>query len=474
MLTDDQRGALERACAEAVAWRAHDHERTPAAGADYATQLARFDAPLPLQGTPSDEVIATLARDAAPGLMGMTHPRFFAWVIGASHPAGVAADWLAAAWGQNVGSEVMASAAAVETVSARWLLELLDLPRGSSVGFVTGATMANFTGLAAARASLLARTGWDVEADGLFGAPPVDVLIGADAHSTVFAALRYLGFGERRVRLVATDDQGRMRPDALAAALAAGSGPRLVIAQAGQINTGAIDPVTEVAALARRHDAWLHVDGAFGLWARACPETRSLAEGLELADSWATDGHKWLQVPYDCGYVIVRDPAAHRRAMGLEAAYLPVARGEHRNPRDFVPELSRRARGFATWAVIRALGREGIAEMIARHSACARRMAERLAATAGVSVVNEVTLNQVIARFGADLGDEVADRLTAAVVERVQASGVCMLGGSEWRGRQVLRVSVCGGPTTSTDMDLSADAVLDAWGAVRDEARRAS
>ena len=470
MLNDDDRDALRQACEQAIAYRDAVNDSSPAPRTDYATTLAAFDAPTPETGTAASAVIAQLARLAPPGLMGSVHPRFFGWVIGASHPAGVAADWLTAAWGQNAGGQVMASAAVTEAVSARWLLDILDLPPECSVGFVTGATMANFVGLAAARGELLARCGWNVESDGLFGAPPVTVLIGADAHATVFAALRYLGFGERRVTLVATDSQGRMRADALAGALATADGPKLVIAQAGQINTGAIDPLTELAPLAREHQAWIHVDGAFGLWARACGRTAAAGAGLELADSWATDGHKWLQVPYDCGYAIVRDAAAHRRAMGLEASYLPVASDDERNPREYVPELSRRARGFATWAVLRALGRRGIDAMVARHCRLARRMATRLAAEPGVSVLNEVVLNQVIARFG---DDETGDTATREVIAAVLAGGVCMLGGADWRGRHVLRISVIGQATGESDIDRSADAVIDAWRDVQVASHRA-
>lgn len=293
---------------------------------DYAAASAAFEEALPEVTTEPRAVIDELVARAEPGLHLMTGPRFFGWVIGGSHPVGVAADMLTSAWGQNAGNHAATPAAsAAEAIAARWLVELLDLPRESSVGFVTGATVANFTCLAAARGEVLRREGWDVDAQGLFGAPPITVLIGDDAHTTVFSALQFLGLGHDRVVRVATDEQGRIRPDAFDAALAAIDGPAIAILQAGQINTGAFDSFAELIPAAKAKGAWVHVDGAFGLWARACPAKRPLAVGVELADSWATDGHKWLQTPYDCGYAIVRDELAHRRAMTISASYLPSA-----------------------------------------------------------------------------------------------------------------------------------------------------
>jgi glutamate/tyrosine decarboxylase-like PLP-dependent enzyme len=334
----------------------------------YAAMRSLFDAPTPEQGAPSADVIQDLVTLSASGLRAMTGPRFFGWVIGASHPVGVAADWLTAAWGQNAGNhEASPAAAAAEAVAAKWLLNLLDLPRDASVGFVTGATMASFVCLAAARGAVLRRVGWDVERDGLFGAPPINVLIGDDAHTSVFSSLSFLGLGHDRVHRIATDAQGRMLANAFVQALDACDGPTIAIVQAGQLNTGAFDPVVPIIAAARARDAWVHVDGAFGLWARACPGIAHLAAGFDAADSWATDGHKWLQTPYENGYAIVRNTEAHRRAMTIAASYLPpVAEGD-RDPSHFVPELSRRARGFPTWAMIRHLGRAGIAAMVAEH-----------------------------------------------------------------------------------------------------------
>lgn len=431
--------------------------------------LAHFPAELPADGTDAAEVIDTLARHAGPGLHAMTGARFFGWVIGASHPVGVAADWLTSAWGQNAGNHHAAPAAAVaELVATRWLLELFDLPRESSVGFVTGATMANFVALAAARDAVLRRVGWDVEGQGLFGAPPINVLIGADAHATVFSALQFLGLGQERVVRLPTDAQGRVVPEGFLSAVQGLEGPAIAVLQAGQINTGGFDPFAKVLPAARAAGAWVHVDGAFGLWARACPSRRHLAEGVELADSWAVDGHKWLQTPYDCGYAIVRDAEAHRRAMTTSASYLPAAEAGERDPTHFVPELSRRARGFASFAMMLHLGRSGIAGMVERHCRVAAGIARRLAAADGVGVLNEVQLNQCLVRFGADRPAEEGDRLTAATIARIQADGRCFAGGARWRGRQAMRVSVISWPTGEADGQEAADAMLAAWRAVRD------
>lgn len=432
----------------------------------YLEARAAFEAPTPERGAHGDEIIAELSRLAEPGLANIVGPRFFGWVMGQSHPTGVAADWLISAWGQNVGNaHATPSASACEEIVARWLLDLLDLPRESSVGFVSGATMANFTCLAAARGEVLRRAGWDMEADGLFGAPPVHVVVGEEAHSTIFSGLRYLGLGAKRIISVPVDAQGRMRADALRAALAPIEGPTIVIAQAGHINSGAFDPFPEIVDAAWAKGAWVHVDGAFGLWARACRDRAHLGRGLELCDSWGTDGHKWLQTPYDSAYAIVRDPNAHRRAMGISASYLPE--GEERHPADYTPELSRRARGFATWATIKAFGREGIDALVERDCALARRMAERLSVAGDVEILNDVVLNQVAVRLGADLDGETSDALTLRTIARVQREGVCFVGGAHWRGRQIIRISVCGMNTTDADADMSADAILNAWRAER-------
>jgi glutamate/tyrosine decarboxylase-like PLP-dependent enzyme len=431
----------------------------------YAEALAMFDAPTPRTGQSAEAVIDDLVATATPGLRAMTGPRFFGWVIGASHPVGVAADYLTSAWGQNAGNHFASpAAAAAETVAARWLLDLLDLPPECSVGFVTGATAANYVGLAAARGAVLKRAGWDANANGLFGAPPIHVVIGDDAHTTVFSALQFLGLGHDRVIRVATDAQGRMMAEAFARAVDGLSGPMIVVTQAGQLNTGAFDPIREILPIARAHGAWVHVDGAFGLWARVNPSTLPLAAGFEHADSWATDGHKWLQTPYDCGYAIVRDAEAHRDAMTIAASYLPpVAEGE-RDPTHFVPELSRRARGFPTYAMIRHLGRDGIAAMVGRHVDLASRMARELATEAGIRILNDVVLNQIVLCFGAG---EDADRLTQATIARIQADGVIFAGGARWRGRWVMRLSVISAPTTERDAQRTVEAIRMAWRQVR-------
>jgi len=377
---ENEIAALFHRAAEAAArFRADIGTRAQRPEIDYAEALRRFDAPTPETGMAADAVLDELIERATPGLGAMTGPRFFGWVIGNSHPVGVAADTLVAAWGQNVGNHTASpSASAAETVSARWLLDLFDLPRTCSVGFVTGATIANFVGLAAARDAVLRRLAWDVETKGLYGAPPITVLIGQDAHITVFSGLQFLGLGRERVVRVATDRQGRLVPSAFEAALARADGPTIAILQAGQISTGAFDPFAALVPMAKSRGAWVHVDGAFGLWARVSPNHAHLAAGIEASDSWATDGHKWLQTPYDIGYAIVRDTEAHRRAMTIAASYLPTASDDERDPSHLVPELSRRARGFPTWALLKHFGRRGIADMIAQHCRLAQLFAARL------------------------------------------------------------------------------------------------
>jgi len=460
--------ALETAARAAIEYRAAviDAERTPVA--DYAEMLRVFAGPTPKTGADGGAIIDELVRLATPGIRATTGRRFFGWVIGGSHPTGVAADWLTAAWGQNAGNLVASPAAsAVEAVAADWLLDLLGLPASASVGFVTGATVANFVCLAAARSEVLRRVGWDVEADGLFGAPPVQVLIGADAHATVFSGLKYLGLGAQRVRTVATDDLGRMLPGDFERQLKAADGPVIAIAQAGQINTGTSDPFDAIAPMARDRGAWLHVDGAFGLWAQAAPSRAAQTAGVALADSWATDGHKWLQTPYDCGYAIVRDAEAHRRAMAITASYLPPAEGAERDPSAYVPELSRRARGFATWAMIRQFGRDGVAEMVDRCCLIAAQMAAGIAEEPGAALVCPVVLNQFMIRFGADEDDARGDALTLTAIGRLQADAVAFIGASQWRGRWVMRCSVSSAFTTQAAADDTVASVVRAWRQVR-------
>jgi glutamate/tyrosine decarboxylase-like PLP-dependent enzyme len=363
-------------------------------------------------------------------------------------------DWLVSAWDQNGVVYVTSPLVSViEQIAGSWLCELAGLPPSMSFGFVTGCQMANFTGLAAARHRVLRNAGWDVESDGLFGAPPIDVVVNEEAHYTISTALRLLGLGANRVRRIPTDSQGRMRADNLAVALRAHKGPCIVCAQAGDVNTGAIDPLREISESVKNSGAWLHVDGAFGFWAAASPERAALVRGIENADSVATDAHKWLNVPYDCGIVFCSDEAAHRSAMSLGAAYI-VTTGGQRDPHDFVPEESRRARAIPVYAAVRSLGRQGIAEMIERNCRQASRFSDALRA-AGYEVLNDVVLNQVLVSFGTP---EQTQRTIAAV----QQDGICWCGGTVWKGRTAMRISVSNWSTTDADVEQSIDAILRA------------
>jgi len=423
---------------------------------------AALDGPLPEHGEDPLATVERLARAADPGLVGMAGPRYFGFVIGGHVPAALAADWLTSTWDQNATLYVSAPSNSVaEEAAAGWLLEILRLPRTASVGFTTGCMMANFTALAAARHAVLARRGWDVETRGLFGAPEIDVVIGEEAHATIHAALQMLGLGRERVKRVPTDGQGRMEAAALRDVLQDCHGPLIVCAQAGNVNTGAFDPLDEIATAVREHAGWLHVDGAFGLWASASPALAHLARGAERADSWATDGHKWLNVPYDSGIVIVNDPESHRAAMTIAAPYLVQTAGRERDPFDYVPEFSRRARGFTVWAALRSLGRSGITDLVDRCCALARRFADILRREPGVEILNDVVLNQVLVRFHPPGGDN-ADAFTREVIARVQEDGTCWLGGTTWHGTAAMRISVSNWSTTEEDVDLSAAAILRA------------
>src|SRR6185312_15795135 len=379
--------------------------------------------------------------------------RYFGFVIGGALPAALAADWLTSAWDQNGASFATSpAAAAAEEISARWLIELFGLRRSASVGFTSGCTMANFTGLAAARHALYRQLGWDVEHQGLIGAPPITVVTNEESHISIFAALQMLGLGRERVIKVSADGQGRMRADALRLVLAEIRTPFVVCAQAGNVNTGAFDPILEIANCVHARDGWLHVDGAFGVWAAASPSHRELTRGIDLADSIAVDGHKWLNVPYDSGIVFVRDRAAHYAAMSLGAPYYAPPTEMTRDNHDWVPEASRRARGFAIYAALRSLGREGIVNLIERNCTLARRMADRLGAAEGVEILNDVVLNQVLVRF--------TGRDTASVIARVQKDGTCWAGGTTWHGMHAMRISVSNWSTTEADIDVSAEAIL--------------
>jgi glutamate/tyrosine decarboxylase-like PLP-dependent enzyme len=425
----------------------------PVAGA--IERLKKWDEPLPDGPTDRETVVALLDEIGSPATMAMAGPRFFGFVIGGALPAALAANWLAGAWDQNtVLSAVTPGTALLERIALRWLLDVLGLPPTCGGAFVTGATMANVTALAAARHAVLAGVGWDVEAQGLFGAPPVTVVVGAEAHPSVLKALGLLGLGRTRVVTVPVDGQGRMRAEALPPL----AGPTVVCIQAGNVNTGAFDPAPEICRRARAAGAWVHVDGAFGLWAAAAPPRAHLAAGVGEADSWATDAHKWLNVPYDSGLAFVRDPEALRAAMAVSAAYLPA--GESRNPADYTPELSRRARGVEVWAALRSLGRAGLADLVERTCRHAARFAEGLRA-AGYQVLNEVVLNQVLVSFG-------DQETTTRVIAAIQADGTCWCGGTVWQGHVAMRISVSSWATTAADVERSLDAMLR----VADEQRR--
>ncbi len=439
---------LVDAAARARRYLATLPERAVAPSPDAIAQLARLDTPLP--ETPQDPaaVLARLDELVSPATMAMAGPRFFGFVIGGALPVTVASSWLATAWDQNAGLYASTPGVAqLERIALRWLLDVLDLPRDCAGAFVTGATVANMTALAAARHRVLARVGWAVEADGLFGAPPITVIVGEEVHPTVAKALGVLGLGRARVTRVPVDRQGRM----LAAALPKIAGPTIVCLQAGNVNTGAFDPIAEIAPAARDAGAWVHVDGAFGLWARATPERAALASGMEQADSWATDAHKWLNVPYDSGVAFVRDSSALQAAMAVAADYLPAATGE-RDPSHFTPELSRRARGVEVWAALAALGRSGSAELIEGCCRHATRFAAGLSA-AGFEVLNDVVLNQVLVSFGS------AER-TRAIIAALQQEGTCWCGSTVWQGRTAMRISVSSWATTDEDVERSLAAMV--------------
>jgi glutamate/tyrosine decarboxylase-like PLP-dependent enzyme len=408
----------------------------------------RLGGPVPEGPTDPREVVHELAAVGDAAAVAIPGGRYFGFVIGGAVPAALAADWLTSTWDQNAGLYVAGPAASVvEEVAGAWLADLLRLPRAVSFAFVTGTQMAHATALAAARNHVLAEAGWDVERDGLNGAPPIRVLAGEKVHSTLPRALRLIGLGTGSIVPVAADDQGRMRADALRDAIGEGQGPTIVCAQAGEVNTGAFDPFDEIADAAADTGAWLHVDGAFGLWAAASPRFAHLVAGAERADSWSTDGHKWLNIPYDSGIVLCARPEAHRRAMSVHAEYLVHAgEGGPRDQMDWTPEFSRRARGFPVYAAIRSLGRSGIAELVERCCDLARRFADGIAEVPGVEVLNDVVLNQVLFHFD-------SDEQTKAKLAAVQESGIAWMGGTAWAGRQAIRISVSNWQTTEEDID---------------------
>ena len=450
---DEYSAALDRAHLHALDWLASLEDRPVPPQASIDEVASALGTTLPDGGSAPAEVVDRLAEACEPGLTAMGSGRFFGFVIGGTHPAALATDWLVSAWDQNSGlRRVTPAHSAVEDVASAWLLDLLGLPSESAVGFVTGGTMANFTGLAAGRDSVLRRAGWDVAQRGLNGGPRVRVLAGAERHDTVDLSLRYLGLGLPEP--VAVDEQGQLRTDALQSALVEGHDePTIVVLQAGNVHSGAFDPFAEAIRAAHAHGAWVHVDGAFGLWAAASPSYEHLVMGYQEADSWATDAHKTLSVPYDTGLAIVRDAAALRAAMGYHGAYL--IHDELGEPFDKVPETSRRGRAFPVWAVLRSLGRSGVAELVERLCRHASAFATGLDEIDGVSVLNAVDFTQVCATFG-------SDQRTEEVVRRLLADGTAWMSGSTWRDQSVLRISVSNWSTTDNDVERSLGAVRKA------------
>ncbi len=439
---------LNDAARRAIDYRETACERHVAPSPDAVDNVEQFVELLPEAGTDDREVLAMLDRLGSPATVAMTGPRYFGFVIGGSLPVTVATNWLSTAWDQNVGMhEVTPATSTLERVAMDWMIELFGLPANTAASFVTGATVANFTALAAARHRVFADIGWNVEADGLIGAPPVTIIVSEETHPTVFKSLGLLGFGRNRVVRAAVDSQGgidiKRFPEI--------DGPTIICTQAGNVNTGAFDPVGDICDLAKPKGAWVHVDGAFGLWAAASQEKAHLCAGFAAADSWATDAHKWLNVPYDSGVAFVRDAASLQSAMAIKADYL-MTDTAFRNPSDFTPELSRRARGVDVWAALKSLGRQGVAEMIDRCCSNARRFADGLNA-AGYEVLNKVVLNQVLVSFG----DDATNR---RIIDLIQKDGTCWCGVTVWQQKTAMRISVCNWSTTEEDVDRSLDAML--------------
>jgi len=462
---------LIRAARHATEYLEHIDDRPVRATASGDDMRRALGGPFPETGEPERDVIDRLAEAARTGTVATQGPRFFGFVVGGSRPEATAADWLVSAWDQNAGLFVLSPLVSVaEAVVGDWLCQIAGLAGRWSVGFVTGCQMANFSALATARHHVLEAAGWDVEAQGLMGAPPVDVIVSDESHYTIFTSLRMLGFGANRVRRVPTDNQGRMRAGELSRMLAGGSGPCIIAAQAGNVNTGAFDPIAEIVPLARKRGAWLHVDGAFGFWAAASPVVARHVAGMSDADSIATDAHKWLNVPYDSGIVLTSHPEAHRAALTLGAAYILPSDAE-RDPHEFVPEESRRARSIPVYAVLRVLGRRGLRQLVDELCGLARRMAEALGNEPGVEVLNDVVLNQVLVRFVPPEGGD-ADAFTREVVTRVQQDGTCWLSGTTWHGMAAMRISVSNWSTKDVDIDRSAAAIITAVRTARGDGLR--
>ncbi|MCM3780402.1 pyridoxal phosphate-dependent decarboxylase family protein [Microbacterium hydrocarbonoxydans] len=447
---DDRSRALDTAHRRATEFLDGVTERPVWPRADLATMLDAFGGPLPEHGAEPASVVEELATRADPGLVAIPGGRFFGFVIGATHPAALAADWLVSAWDQNSGSSTLTPATvAIERVAGQWMLELFDLPRTASVGFVTGGQMANFTCLATARHAVLTRIGWDLAELGLANSPPVRFVVGADRHGSIDRAARFLGIGLAGITVVEADEQGRMRPEGLDETLDRTQGPAIVCLQAGEVHTGAFDDFEALIPIARRHGAWVHVDGAFGLWAAASPRLQALTAGMQDADSWATDAHKTLNVPYDCGMAIVRDPADSIAAFRTGGDYLMYT---SLDPWDVTPELSRRARGVPAWAALRSLGREGVADLIDRLHANAVAMATGLASIPSVTVVNDVDYTQVMFRLE-------TDDATRALGEAILLDGTAAVTGAQWQGRATLRCSMSSWVTTDVDVTRTVAAI---------------
>jgi glutamate/tyrosine decarboxylase-like PLP-dependent enzyme len=443
------RSLLENAAQRAIGYLESLPNRPVAPSAGGVARLAELDSALPDAPTRSERIIELLDTHVTPATMAMAGPRFFGFVVGGALPVTVAANWLATAWDQNTGLYLSTPGVSrLEEIALRWMVELFGLPAGTGAGFVTGATMANMSALAAGRHNVLERVGWHVEADGLIGAPAITVVAGEEAHPTVLKSLGLLGLGRSRLVRVPVDDQGRMRADRFPPSI---KPPAIVCLQAGNVNTGAFDPVAELIPMARDAGAWIHVDGAFGLWAKASPALAPLTQGIELADSWATDAHKWLNVPYDSGLAFSRDAAALRAAMSVSAEYLPKDT-VYRDPSEYTPELSRRARGVEVWAALLSLGREGLAELFERNCRGARLFAQHLSA-AGFKILNDVVLNQVLVSFG-------TSEITRRVIDGIQKDGTCWCGGTVWQKQTAMRISVCSWATTDEDVEKSAAAMI--------------
>jgi glutamate/tyrosine decarboxylase-like PLP-dependent enzyme len=462
-LDADFRETLEEAFQQAVAHLEGLDQSSVAATADLDTLRARLNRPLTATGLAPAEVVKQLSEDVAGGLLGTAGGRFFGWVIGGTLPAAVGADWLTSVWQQNAALYACSPAAAVveETVGI-WLKEILGLPAQASFALVTGCQMAHVTCLAAARHALLKRHRWDVEKHGLFGAPAIRILTSTERHGSFERAVRLLGFGQSHMKLLKVDEQGRLRTEVLEAELRKGHGaPTLVLLQAGDINIGAYDSFETLIPIARRHRAWVHVDGAFGLWAGASPRLRHLVDGIELADSWATDGHKWLNVPFDSGFAFVADPEAHRESLSIRASYLTHAT-DARDQVDWNPEWSRRARAFPAYAALRQLGRDGVAEMIERCCHHAHSLTVRIGSLQGAEVLWEPTINQGLVRFldqNPDATSEDHDRRTDEVIAAILKTGEAFFGGTTWRGKRAMRISVTNWRTDEAEVDRVVDAV---------------